>query len=87
MKVAVWDTYVSKEDGELMHFDIIVPDSLKDPISVYSFGKEYLESKNMTGIILSQNECKFCHIETPTKEVFDAISTIGYYIKEMEGCN
>jgi Domain of unknown function (DUF2024) len=23
MKVAVWDTYVNKKDGSIMHFDII----------------------------------------------------------------
>lgn len=25
MRVDVWDTYVTKEDVEVMHFDIIVP--------------------------------------------------------------
>ncbi|HCM77184.1 MAG TPA: DUF2024 domain-containing protein, partial [Cytophagales bacterium] len=25
MKVAVWDTYVMREDGHPMHFDILVP--------------------------------------------------------------
>ena len=26
MKIAVWDTYVKKQDGSVLHFDIIVPD-------------------------------------------------------------
>jgi hypothetical protein len=26
MKVSVFDTYVTKKDGDLMHFDIIVPE-------------------------------------------------------------
>ena len=25
MNVAVWDTYVTKKDGNVMHFDIIAP--------------------------------------------------------------
>jgi hypothetical protein len=25
MEVAVWDTYVTKKDGSVMHFDIIAP--------------------------------------------------------------
>jgi len=28
MKVAVWDTYVTKKDGSVMHFDIIVPEEI-----------------------------------------------------------
>ena len=30
MQVAVWDTYVTKKDGSIMHFDIIAPDHIKN---------------------------------------------------------
>ena len=30
MQVAVWDTYVTKKDGSVMHFDIIAPDHIKE---------------------------------------------------------
>lgn len=30
MKVAVWYTYVTKKDGTVMHFDIIVPENVTD---------------------------------------------------------
>ena len=30
MKIAVWDTYVTKNDGQIMHFDILAPDDIKD---------------------------------------------------------
>ncbi len=30
MKVTVWDTYVTKKDGSIMHFDIIAPDTIND---------------------------------------------------------
>ena len=30
MKIAVWDTYVQRDDDKTMHFDILVPSDLKD---------------------------------------------------------
>ena len=30
MKVSVWDTYVEREDGKIMHFDILVSSELKN---------------------------------------------------------
>ncbi|MEQ2008810.1 MAG: DUF2024 family protein, partial [Limisphaerales bacterium] len=30
VKIAVWDTYVTKNNGTIMHFDILVPSELKD---------------------------------------------------------
>jgi len=30
MKVAVWDTYVTRKEGNIMHFDVIVPEEIKD---------------------------------------------------------
>lgn len=46
MRVAVWDTYVVKNNGETMHFDIIVPDHITDESIVYKMGREYLSSKD-----------------------------------------
>jgi Domain of unknown function (DUF2024) len=46
MQVAVWDTYVTKKDGTVMHFDILVPDKLKDEEMIYNYGKDYLTTKN-----------------------------------------
>ena len=46
MQVAVWDTYVTKKDGVVMHFDIIAPNHIKDEKTIHTFGKEYLLSKN-----------------------------------------
>ena len=45
MQVAVWDTYVTKKDGTVMHFDIIAPSTMKDEITIQEYGKEYLKSK------------------------------------------
>lgn len=86
MKVAVWDTYVSKTDGKVMHFDIIAPDHIKDEKIIYNFGKEYLQSKQQANQPLSAKECSFCHIEQATPEIQQSIQEKGYYILEMQNC-
>jgi hypothetical protein len=86
MKVAVWDTYVSKKDGTIMHFDIIVPQEIKDPTIVYNFGKAYLKSKDQDEQTLSANECRFCHIENIKPKWEKDLNEKGYHIVEMENC-
>ena len=44
MKVAVYDTYVPKHNGGIMHFDIIVADGLPYE-KVLGFGKAYLKRR------------------------------------------
>jgi Domain of unknown function (DUF2024) len=86
MKVAVWDTYVRKLDNKVMHFDIIVPTELKDEQKIYTFGKEYLQSKNQAEQPLDSKECQFCHIETASDAMIESINLKGYYILEMQNC-
>lgn len=87
MKVAVWDTYVTKKDGTIMHFDIIVPEENRDAEKIYDFGRAYLRSKGQQGQSLTSKECRFCHIETVKPEWKEIILTQGYYIYEMENCD
>ncbi len=86
MKVAVWDTYVTKKDGSVMHFDIIAPEGIKDTTTIYNYGKEYLKSKGQEGQPLTSKECKFCHIETLKPQWETEIKQKGYFIIEMENC-
>jgi hypothetical protein len=86
MQVAVWDTYVTKTDGKIMHFDIIVPQNVIDEKVIYTFGKDYLQSKHQGGQGLTTKECSFCHIEKATTEMEISIQRKGYYIIEMENC-
>lgn len=86
MKVAVWDTYVTKKSGEIMHFDIIAPESIKDETVIYNYGKEYLKTKGQEGQPLNAQQCKFCHIESATPEVIESIENKGYFLLEMENC-
>lgn len=87
MQVAVWDTYVTKKDGAIMHFDIIAPVEIRDEKLIHSFGKEYLQSKNQASQLLTAKECRFCHIEKATDEMMMSIQEKGYYIIEMQNCN
>lgn len=87
MKVAVWDTYVTKKDGSIMHFDIIAPETVKDTSVIYGYGREYLEAKGQSGQQLTAKECRLCHFETVRPQWEDAIRQKGYYIYEMENCN
>lgn len=86
MKVAVWDTYVTKKDGSVMHFDIIALEAIKDTSIIYAYGREYLKSKGQNGQPLTSKECKFCHIETLKPQWESDIKQKGYYIIEMENC-
>lgn len=84
MKTAVWDTYVKKKDGSVMHFDIIVPDDMHDAARIYEYGAVFLKSKNERDALLDARLCRFCHVEDLQPEWEDAIARNGYYILEME---
>ena len=87
MNVAVWDTYVTKKDGKVMHFDIIAPSEIKDAEKIYEYGREYLKTKGHEGLPLTSKECTFCHVEVLKPENEAEITQKGYYIVEMENCN
>lgn len=86
MKIAVFDTYVTKRDGAVMHFDILVPEGEKTEEKIHAFGKEYLATKGQDGQPLTSKECRFCHIEQASEEVEADVAAKGYSIIEMEGC-
>ncbi len=86
MKVSVYDTYVRRADGRVMHFDILVPDTQKDMPTILGHGRAYLQSKGETGAILGARECRFCHVEQATPAVVSSITARGYHILEMENC-
>jgi len=86
MEVRVWDTYVDRKDGKVMHFDIIAPSDIVLPEIIYQYGKDYLKTKNQEGQPLSAEECRFCHIQEASSEIQVTIAEKGYYILEMQNC-
>ena len=87
MQIAVWDTYVTKKDGSVMHFDIIAPSEMKDSTIIHNYGKQYLDSKNQPDQQLTSKECSFCHIETLEPSKQQEIEQNGYFIIEIENCD
>lgn len=85
MKTSVFETYVKRKDGGLMHFDIIVPTQTSED-SVRAFGREYLKTKGQEGQQLTARDCQFCHIEQASPEIEKQIGSYGYYILELQGC-
>lgn len=86
-EVAVWDTYVTRKDGRMMHFDIIAPSSQRDTAVIHGYGQAYLEGKGEGEQSLTARECRFCHVRAlqPTWEA--DIRRQGYFILEMENCD
>lgn len=87
MKISVWDTYVKRDDGKMMHFDILVPTEVNEETEVFNFGHQYLTAKPFLTDELSSKKCNFCHIEEASEEIKNSIQEKGYYIIEMENCS
>lgn len=87
MQVAVWDTYVTKKDGKVMHFDIIVPAEITDENVIYAYGKECLKAKGLDDLPVTSNESKYCHSEKIKTQWEGDIREKGYFIYEMENCD
>lgn len=87
MKIAVFDTYVPRPDGRVMHFDILVPDAGKSETQVLGFGRLYLRAKGLGDARLTTQECRFCHVEIATEPVQQAIDRDGFAIIELAHCD
>lgn len=86
MEISVWDTYVKREDGKTMHFDILVPSDLTDKQTIFNFGLEYLKTKPFKTNGLTSKECRFCHVKEGTEKMISDIENKGYSIIEMQNC-
>lgn len=87
MKVSVWDTYVQREDGKVMHFDILVPNKVTDEETIFGFGRQHLKTKPFATKHITAKECRFCHIEQATEQIISSIENVGFHIIEMENCD
>jgi Domain of unknown function (DUF2024) len=85
MECAVYDTYVTKKDGRIMHFDVIVEANTSHEKAI-DYGKEFLEQVGQGGQTMTQEECQFCHIQEAPPVVAKDIENRGYFIQKMEGC-
>ncbi|MBP6251358.1 MAG: DUF2024 family protein [Rubrivivax sp.] len=87
MTIAVFDTYVTRPDGRVMHFDILVPDAGRNIEQVLQFGRRYLAAKDLPAQSLQARECRFCHVEQATAAVQQAVDRDGFAILELGNCD
>lgn len=87
MKIAVWDTYVTRKDGKVMHFDILVDERTVDENQIFEYGRAFLKTQSQEGQPLTSKECKFCHIDKAPDAVERQILEEGFSIIKMENCN
>ncbi len=87
MTIAVFDTYVTRPDGRVMHFDILVPDAGRNLEQVLEFGRRYLAAKDLPAQILRTEACRFCHVEQASAAVQQAVDRDGFAILELGNCD
>jgi hypothetical protein len=85
MECAVYDTYVTKNDGKTMHFDVVVEASTPHDRAI-EYGKEFLASIGQSDQKMTSEECQFCHVQEAPSFVEKSIKQNGYWIQKMEGC-
>ena len=85
MNCDVFDTYVTRPDGQMMHFDIIVPSGTEHETAL-AYGQHYLVGAGIENGKVTAEQCRFCHVEQATPQMAQAIAEQGYFILAMEGC-
>ena len=83
MNVAIWDTYIKRANGSVIHIDIVVPEEVKSEATIYSYGQVYLSSIAEEGEIDS-DYCQYCHVEEPTTQMVNDINNKGFSIIRLE---
>jgi hypothetical protein len=85
MKVDVYDTYATGNDGRTIHFDVLVPTGTAAD-AAFQFACEWLSKSGPPEAKLKQSRCNFCHTENATPQMVSDIQLDGYHIIRMEGC-
>ncbi len=83
MHCAVYDTYVTRKDGRIMNFNVIVG-KFTPRSKAIKYGK-YLNSLDQREQRISQEECQFCHIQEAPNQVKKIIWEKDTTPK-MQGC-
>jgi len=84
MNIDIYDTYVRTAEGDLLHFDILLPCGESSKATQYA--SEWLQSIGKTVEDISLESCRYCHTEIATPEIQQHIREHRYFIIQMEGC-
>lgn len=78
MQIHIFDTHVTTDDNQYLHFDVLVSDESVDNVKRYA--DEYLDSLGISANSIRQAACQFCHSEIANPEVQTSIEQKGYAI-------
>jgi hypothetical protein len=84
MKIAVFDTYAKTQDGKVLHFDVLMPDS--DESLAVTYAEQWLREIGLDSGDVELTSCRYCHNEDSAPGVIQIIREQGFYILQMEGC-
>ncbi len=84
MKVQVFDTHVRTVDGGYLHFDVLIEGN--DQALAARYASEWLASRGVQDVDVSQSRCQLCHSEPGHPDVAAAIVQQGYFIIPLQGC-
>ena len=84
MTIKVFDTHVRTKDGRYLHFDVLIDSN--DAELAKSYARRFLVEQGVEDDDISQDICRFCHVEPSNPVVAEAISKQGHYIIKLQGC-
>lgn len=84
MQIDVHDTYARTDQGELLHFDVLLPAGQIDLAE--RIARQWLNSIGLESQQISLERCRYCHSESANPEIQQEINQQGYAIIPMEGC-
>ncbi|MCH9649470.1 MAG: DUF2024 family protein [Deltaproteobacteria bacterium] len=85
MKVHVYDTYATAQNGSTIHFDVLVPAEVPAD-TAFRFAQQWLSTAGHSNATLEQSRCNFCHAENANPAMLRDIERDGFHILELEGC-
>ncbi len=85
MKVDIYDTHVILENGNKMHFDVLVQ-SDEQAEKAKAFAHDWLMSIKINPAVIIQESCQYCHTASISADYKETIRNNGYAIIQMEGC-
>lgn len=84
MKLNVFDTRVRTGDGRYLHFDVLTEGD--DQARAGRIAQDWLADRGISAAQVTQSQCLFCHSETATPAMVEAIGRQGYFIIPLQGC-
>lgn len=84
MKLDVYNTFAMRSDGELMHFDVVLP--VGSDLDARTTAMQWLAGIGVTTGEVKLRSCELCHVEEATPEYARQVKNQGYAILQLEGC-